>query len=105
MNGIEGIIFPAQIVVRVRRAHEAPVEPVGPTMIAALDSSGEMSFGAGADARAAVPADIEKRPHRVTRVARNNDAFTGDIAKKIISRCGDLVGAPGADPVLTVEPL
>ena len=103
MNGIEGIIFAAEAVVCVGSADEAPVESVGPTVIAALDPSGEMSFGAGADAGTAMPAHIEKRPQGATPVASNDDAFTGDLAHKIVTRRRDLVGAPGADPGLAVE--
>ncbi len=103
MNGIEGIIFAAEAVVRVWSADEAPVESVGPTVIAALDPSGEMPLGAGTDSGPAMPADVEKRQQRVTPVTRNDDALTGNIAKKIVARRRDLVGPPDTDPVLAVE--
>jgi hypothetical protein len=61
MHAIEGIVFAAEAVVYVGRADETSVESVGPTVIAALDSSGEMPFGAGTDPGAAMPADVEKR--------------------------------------------
>ena len=67
VNAIEGIIFAAEAILRVGSADEAPVESVGPTVIAALDSSREVSFGAGTDAGAAMPAHVEERPHRATR--------------------------------------
>jgi hypothetical protein len=62
-----------------------------------------MAFGAGTDPGAAMPADVEKRPQRVTRVPRNNDAFTRNLSQKKVARCRDLVCAPGADPGLAVE--
>jgi len=104
MNAIEGIIFAAEAVACVGSADETPVESVGPTVIAALDPSWEMSLGARADAGAAMPAHVEKRLQRATPVASNNDAFTRDLAKKIVARLRDLVGATGANPGLAVEP-
>jgi hypothetical protein len=50
-----------------------------------------------------MPADVEKRQQRVTPVTRNDDALTGDIAKKIVARRRDLVGPPDTDPALAVE--
>ena len=82
---------------------EAPVESIGPTVIAALDSPGEMSLGGGADAGSAMSADVEKRAQRITLVPRNDDAFTRDLAQKIVARRWDVIGAPGADPGLAVE--
>jgi len=105
MNAIEGIIFAAEAVVGVRSADQAAIESVGPTVIAALDPAGEMSFGGGADAGTAVPAHIEKRPQRVTRVTSNDDAFVRNLAQKIVAGRRDLVGASGADPGLAVEAL
>ena len=104
MNAIEGIIFATEAVVYVRSADESPVESISPTVIAALDPSGKTPFGAGTDPCAAMPADVEKRAQRVTAIiSRNDDAFTGHLAQKIVARRGDLVGAPGADPVLAIE--
>jgi hypothetical protein len=103
MNAIEGIIFATEAVVYVRSADESPVESISPTVIAALDPSGKTPFGAGTDAGTSMPADVEKRPQRVALVSRNDDAFTGHLAQKIVARRGDLVGAPGADPVLAIE--
>ena len=79
------------------------VESVGPTVIAALDPSGEMPFGAGTDAGAAMPAHVEKRPQRVTAIASNDDAFTRNLSQKKVARRRDLICAPGADPGLAVE--
>src|ERR1700720_515076 len=103
MNAIEGIVFAAEAVMGMGSADEAPVESVGPTVIAALDPTGEMSFIAGADAGTAMPAHIEKRLQRATRVASNDDTFARNFAEKIVARRRDLVGSPGADPVLAVE--
>jgi len=76
MNAIEGIIFAAEAILCMGRADETPVERVGPTVIAALDPAGEMSFGAGANAGTAMPAHVEKRPQQSTPVTSHDDAFT-----------------------------
>jgi hypothetical protein len=103
MNAVKRIVFAAEAVVCVGSADQAPVESVGPTVIAALDPSGEMPFSAGTDAGAAMPAYVEKRPQRATAVTSNDDAFIGHLADKIVARRRDLTGTPGADPGLAVE--
>jgi hypothetical protein len=103
MNAIKRIVFMAEAVTYVGSTDEAPVESVGPTVIAALDPSGEMPFGAGTNAGTAMSADVEKRAQGVTPVPRNDDAFTRDLAQKIVARRRDLVCPPGADPGLAVK--
>src|ERR1017187_5735849 len=98
MNTIERILLTTETVVHMWSAKQLPVEPIGPAVIAALDPSGEMPLGAGADARATMPAHVEKRPHQVILAASNNQAFPGNLAQKIIARSRDLIGAPRADP-------
>src|SRR6185369_93753 len=102
-NTIEGVVFAAEAVLRMRSPDEAPVESVGPAVVAALNSPREMSFAAGADAGAAMPAHVEKCPHRSTPVASNDDAFTCNLAHKKVARRWNLVGAPGADPGIAIE--
>ena len=48
-------------------------------------------------------ADVEEGPQRVVSVARNYDAFTGDVAQKVITPLWNLVGTPGAYPVVAVK--
>src|SRR5579864_2079765 len=103
MNAIKRIVFVAEAVTCVGGADEATFESVGPTVIATLDPSGEMPFGAGTNAGTTMSADVEKCAKRVTPVPGNDDAFTRDLAQKIIAWRRDLVGAPGADPGLAVE--
>ena len=50
-----------------------------------------------------MPANIEKRPQRISRVTGDDDALTSGLAKKIVARRGYSVRTPGADPVLAVE--
>src|SRR3984893_430294 len=103
MKAIKRIVFMAEAVTCVGSTDEAPFESVGPTVITALDPSGEMPFGAGTNAGTTMSADVEKRAQRITPVPRNDDAFIRDLAQKIVARRRDLVGAPGADPSLAVE--
>jgi hypothetical protein len=102
MNAIQGIIFAAEAVVGVRGSDQAAIQAVGPTVVTALNPPREMSLGAGADAGATMPADIEERPQRVIFVTRNNDAFTGDLAQKVVSRLWNPVYTPSANPVVAV---
>jgi hypothetical protein len=103
MNAIEGIVLTTETVVDMGSAEKAPVESVGPTVIAALDASGEMPLGAGTDAGTTMPTHVEKRPQRAALVASDDQAFTGDLAQKIVAWSRDLIGAPGADPGLAIE--
>lgn len=48
-------------------------------------------------------ADVEESPQRVISITRNYDAFTGDVAQKVIAPLWNPVGTPGADPVVAVE--
>ena len=52
-----------------------------------------------------MPADVEERPQRVIPVTRNNDAFTGDFAQKVVTRLWNPVYTPDANPVVAVEAL
>src|SRR5215475_3857039 len=103
MNAIEGILFGAEAVLGVRSCDQAAVEAIGPTVVAALNPPGKMSFWAGANAGATVTADVEERPQRVISVTRNDDAFTRDVAQKVVTPLCNPVGTTGADPVVTVE--
>jgi hypothetical protein len=103
MDALKGIFLAAKTIVYVRCTDETPVEPVGPTVVTTLDSSGKMSCRAGADPGTAMPAHIEKPPQRAIPVASNDDALPRDLAQKVIARRRDLVGASGADPGLAVE--
>ena len=99
-NAIEGIVFAAETILRVRSADEAAVESVGPAVIAALDPSREMSF---APAQMRVPrcrqtlknARNESLPSRVMMMLSPRN-----FAQKIVARRRNLIGAPGADPRL-----
>jgi hypothetical protein len=62
-----------------------------------------MPFGAGTDASAAMPANVEKCAQRVTAITSNDDAFTGNLSQKKVARRRDLIYAPGANPGLAVE--
>ena len=102
-NLIQGIIFAAEAFVGVWSSDQAAVEAVGPSVVAALNPPGKMSFCVGANAGATMTADIEESPQRVISVTCNYDAFTGDVAQKVVARLGNPVGTPGADPVVAVE--
>ncbi len=84
----------------MRGADEASL---GPTMVAALDSTGEMSFASVTDSGAAMPAHIEKGLQRVCCVASDDDTFFRDFTEKIVTRRRDSVSSSGTDPVLAVE--
>jgi len=60
INRIERIVFAAEAMVCVRRADQAAIESVRPSVIAALDPPVKMSLGLRTDASTTVPADIEE---------------------------------------------
>lgn len=91
--------------VDVRCSNQAAVKPVGPAVIATLDSSGEVPFCLRTEPGATMAANVEERAQRVVPIARNNDAFTGDLAQKVVTRLWNPVYTPDAGPVVTVEAL
>src|SRR5579864_4580463 len=107
LHSVQRIIFAAEAaaLVHVRRAHESPVQPIGPAVVATLYAAGKLSFRSSDEPRAPVPADVVKRAHIVLGIAGDDDALAGHFAQEIISGMGDLFCAPGAYPRLTVEPL
>ena len=102
-NAIEGILLAAKAIVHMGSADQAPVESVGPTVIAALDASVEMPFSLRADAGSAMPAHVEERPQLVLAVAGNDHTLPGYLAQKVIAGILDLARATGADPGLAIE--
>src|SRR5262249_44897761 len=89
----------------MRGADQRAVEAIGPAVVPALYSPGKPSFALGTDAGSAMPAHVEKRPHRAGLVTGENDAFARHLTREIISGGGNLVGASGADPRLAIESL
>jgi hypothetical protein len=103
MYPIQRIIFAAEAVVGVRRSNQGAVEAVSPAVVAALNPPREMSLRAGANAGAAMPANVEEPPQRAISVTRENDAFACDLAEKVVTRLWNPVYMPDADPFLAVE--
>src|SRR5262249_33084097 len=86
-------------------AEEAAVEAVGPGVVGALDRAGQPAARLLAQARAAVPADVEERPHRAAAVAQDDDALLPDGPDAEVARLGRLLRAAGAEPAAQEEPL
>jgi len=103
INGIEGKVFAAEIIVGVRRADQAAIKAIGPPVIAALQALGEMALGLRTDAVLDMPTDIEKCPQRVAPVTCDDDAFTRNLAKKVVPWHRDSICPPPADPVIAKE--
>src|ERR1700749_4712058 len=89
--------------IHVRRAEEATVEAIRPTMVRALNPGRETSFGSGAQTRTTMPADVVKGAYRAGIGADYDDAFAGDLPQEIIAWVGDVVGAARADPAIKKE--
>src|SRR5579863_4664436 len=90
----------------MRGSQQRPVEPIRPGMIRTGDAAaGERTFRRLAQACAAMPAHVVKSAHIARGVARNNDAFPGQLAQEVVARIGDGAVAPGADPPAEVKAL
>ena len=87
----------------MRRAEQAAIQPVGPTVVRALNSSGEISFWRGTQARPPVTADVIESFHATCITANHNDAFACDVAQEIVAGVGNVIGASGADPTFKKE--
>ena len=71
--------------VHVRRRDEAAVEAVGPGVIRALDALGEVALRLGAQPGAAMPAHVVEPAEPAAAVARDDDAFAGDLAQHVVA--------------------
>ena len=102
---VQRVVVPAEIRRHVRRCEEASLETVRPVVIRALDAIGEMPLGLLAQPRAAMTADVEQRVNRARPVARDDDALVAERAREVVAGVRNLIGAPGADPAVEIEPL
>src|SRR5690242_11681600 len=89
----------------MRRVGQRAIQPVGPGMILALNSPGELPFLILAQQRAAMAADIVKSANISPLVPRDDDAGVGDAAHEVVAGIGNLGGAPGAKPHIKVNSL
>ena len=86
-------------VVRRRRALQAPVEAVSPTVVRALDRLGEPAFASLAEPRAAVAADVVERAHGPIAVPDHDDARLAGRDEEVVPGLRDPALAAGAQPV------
>lgn len=87
------------------RAEQAAIQPVGPTVVRALNSSGETSFWRRTQARPPVTADVIESFYRGCITANHNNAFARYLAQEIVAGVGNVAGASGADPTFKKETL
>src|ERR1700722_17973658 len=97
------ILTPEDHGIHMRRAQQASVQPIGPAMVGTLNASSEIALRAGAQARAAVAADIIKSLNAAGIVSHYDDAFAGDLAEKVIAGVGNGIRAARADPIFEKE--
>src|SRR5437762_10397229 len=68
LHGVQWIVFTWQIL-HVWCANQLAIQCIGPSVVRALDAAGKSAFLRGADARAAMPAYVVKRPQRSVMIA------------------------------------
>src|SRR2546421_2961309 len=104
MDAVQWVVFAAEIqLLHVRRAEQATVERVGPTMVGALDASLKVALGGRTNAGAAMATDVEEGLHAAGCIARDDDAFTGDLAQNVVAGTWDFRLAASVDPHLRIE--
>ena len=89
----------------VRRIGQRAIKSVGPCVILALNSPGELTLFILAQQRAAMTADIVERANVCLLVARDDHAGIAELPEEIIARVRDLAGASGAEPHVKVDGL
>src|SRR5215469_9947805 len=67
-------------------------------MVGAGDAARECALRHGTNARAAVPADVEKRANGARSIARDDDAFPREVPQEIVAWVRNAVGAAREDP-------
>src|SRR3954470_5084824 len=104
-GAVERIVLLRKSRRHVRRRQQASLDPVGPVVIRALDAIGEMAFGLLAQARSAVPTDVEQRVNISRAAARDDDALVAERAREEVAGVRNLIGTTGADPAVEIEAL
>ena len=84
--------------VHMRRAHQPPVEPIGPRMIWALDGRGEMPAGPFAQPRAAMAAHIIEGAHHTRGIADHDETLAGNLGHQVVPGLRDGRRPPHAHP-------
>ena len=98
------VLAEARRAVHVRRGDEPAVEAVRPRVIRTLDALGEMALGLGAQPGAAMPAHVVEAAEPAAAVARDDDAFAGDVAQHVVARRGQVLDARDTHPHVAEEP-
>ncbi len=100
LHAVERIVALTKVrhLVHVRRAEEPAVEPIGPRVIRALNAAGECPCRFGAQARAAVPADVVEGVNVPVGRRRHDDAVAVDLSQHVLTGPCDLFHTTGAEP-------
>src|SRR6185503_15507375 len=70
----------------VRGTDQASIEAVRPRVIRALNRAGELARRRRADARPAMPADVEQASELTITTAHDDDRFTRDFTHDVVAR-------------------
>jgi hypothetical protein len=93
----------AGLLPRTRRGPQAPVEPVGPGVVAALQ---RLAVAASLDEdRAAVPADVEEGVQLSGAVVGDDHGYVADPAGEVVAGRGHVIGRPCVLPGMTEDAL
>src|SRR5882672_635232 len=104
MQAAQAVLRAIEALGRVSGRAQGPIEPVGPAVITA-DQPHLVSGRRVADARSAVPADIEERVDPAFGVAHDDDRLTRHLEKEIVAFRRNLALVPDEVPALEEDPL
>ena len=87
----------------MRRSEDEAVQRICPAMVRALDAPWETTLRSRTQAGATMPADVIKSFDRSGFAPDDDDAFAGDLSKKVVAGFRDVVRASRADPTFEEE--
>src|ERR1700722_2889005 len=100
MHGLECVLRTIEVRWRVPCATQCTVQVVAPRVIGADERAcAGMSASLGAEARAAVTADIEQRAQLAVLTADDDEGFLKDVDREKVAGIGCLAAVPDAMPV------
>ena len=88
----------------VRRPDEAPVEPVAPDVVRALEGPRDATLGLVANSGTAVPAHVEESPDLPVGAAHDDQVLAADVEGLEAARSRKVGGASDAEPVPGEDP-
>src|SRR5262249_28452412 len=104
-DAVQRIRLALESFTHVRSMLKRPIERITPRVIWAADAARKRPLGLGAHPGAPMATHVVESPDPARVIARYDDAFPRDVAKKVIARTSQPFLTPRMNPAAEIEPL